>query len=639
MGWASRPHKKCNLDVEQLKSQIRAGLAKEVQYAEQDSSKHSEQILISKNTFATAFFKVGLITEDQLLSSEDLVIDGEEVTLLQKLIRLVMVPGRFGINLPLEILMRAINTGAITDFVSLIKRLKTDIVQWYEDELGNFEIGARHRIEAEVISRTLLGSAEAEVDCAKNILLSVREKGNFNGETEISFAVSLIRSMGPKGLDANYFAPYFPEIAKFLGQLREEHSVQNPRLMLQEATLLTETVQRPQKNLTEEERIELLNRAEEVLCIALEQVGFDKRNRGLRGRLLVEKASVLGTKFNILKGKQNHEKSLSFLKQAQEAAFDALSLNSENYYPIDVLLWTSRDILLHESITPTIRAEIEANVFHVLTLSESEEYPPEQEERLQSRRQEIGELVGRNDISEEAFQALEAMGSSDGYYLRAYGLVKNIPFKSSLTDDNIQACKRAVDYLKEHWNKINQDSHSLYLLLKVWWLSKAKESLFSGERRTVSFNQKDWQYCLQIVEALMKTQEFYENLSLTYLKGLANFHLDRIQISLDIFKELENESSSMGRRRILRSYLASNPDGSPRKFMGEVAWRREKPNERGALYVSQLQRKHIPFVPQLFGNPEILKGESLSEFHIAFNFLGPIADPITYYSQPSQKKK
>jgi len=621
------------------KSQIRAGLAKEVQYAEQDSSKHSEQILISKNTFATAFFKVGLITEDQLLSSEDLVIDGEEVTLLQKLIRLVMVPGRLGINLPLEILMRAINTGAITDFVSLIKRLKTDIVQWYEDELGNFEIGARHRIEAEVISRTLLGSAEAEVDCAKNILLSVREKGNFNGETEISFAVSLIRSMGPKGLDANYFAPYFPEIAKILGQLREEHSVQNPRLMLQEATLLTETVQRPQKNLTEEERIELLNRAEEVLCIALEQVGFDKRNRGLRGRLLVEKASVLGTKFNILKGKQNHEKSLSFLKQAQEAAFDALSLNSENYYPIDVLLWTSRDILLHESITPTIRAEIEANVFHVLTLSESEEYPPEQEERLQSRRQEIGELVGRNDISEEAFQALEAMGSSDGYYLRAYGLVKNIPFKSSLTDDNIQACKRAVDYLKEHWNKINQDSHSLYLLLKVWWLSKAKESLFSGERRTVSFNQKDWQYCLQIVEALMKTQEFYENLSLTYLKGLANFHLDRIQISLDIFKELENESSSMGRRRILRSYLASNPDGSPRKFMGEVAWRREKPNERGALYVSQLQRKHIPFVPQLFGNPEILKGESLSEFHIAFNFLGPIADPITYYSQPSQKKK
>ena len=61
------------------------------------------------------------------------------------------------------------------------------------------------------------------------------------------------------------------------------------------------------------------------------------------------------------------------------------------------------------------------------------------------------------------------MGSSAGYYLRAYAIVKNILFKSSLTDDDIQACERAVDYLKEHWEKINQDSRSLYLLLKVWW--------------------------------------------------------------------------------------------------------------------------------------------------------------------------
>jgi hypothetical protein len=65
------------------KSQISAGLAKEVQYAEQDSSKPSVEKVASQTTFATAFLKAGLITEDQLLPSEDLVIDGEEVTLLQ----------------------------------------------------------------------------------------------------------------------------------------------------------------------------------------------------------------------------------------------------------------------------------------------------------------------------------------------------------------------------------------------------------------------------------------------------------------------------------------------------------------------------------------------------------------------------
>ncbi|MEG3956107.1 P-loop NTPase [Microcoleus sp. herbarium2] len=624
------------------KSQIRAGLAKEVKYAEQDSSKPSVGKVASQTTFATAFLKGGLITEDQLLPSEDLVIDGEEVTLLQKLIRLVMVPGRFGINLPLEILMRAINTGAITDFVSLIKKLKTDIVQWYEDTHGNLEIGARHQIEAQEISKSLLGSAKAEVDCARDILLNIREKGNFNGETEILFAVSLIRSMGPKGLAANYFAPYFREIAEILRQLREDYSVQNPRLMLQEATLLTETVQKQRSNqiLTLEERIELLDRAGNVLRIALDQVGLDKKNRWMRSYLLIELASVLGTKFTtFLKEIQDYEESLPFLKQAQEAAFEALSLNSENYYPIDVLLWTSRELLSDKSIDIGFRTEIEANAYHVFTLAESEEYSPDQQERFQRRRLEIGDLVGSHELSEEAFQALLAMGSSAGYYLRAYAIVKNILFKSSLTDDNIQACERAVDYLKEHWEKINQDSRSLYLLLKVWWLSKAKENFFTGERKTVLFSQEDWKSCLQIVETLMKTTEFYENLSLTYLKGLANFHLDRIQTSLEIFRELENESSSIGSRRILRSYLASGSDGNPRKFTGEVAWRPEKPYERGALYVSELQRKHIPFIPQQFGKPDILKGESPGEFHIAFNFLGPIADPITYYSQPLQKKK
>jgi hypothetical protein len=626
------------------RNQIRVGLAKEVQYAEQDSTEPSIGDVAPTTTLATALLKSGLIRLEHLLLSPDTqIIDGEYVTPLQKLIRLVMVPGRFGINLPLEILMRAINTGGTTDFVTLIRKLKTDIIQWYEDDAGNIEIGARHRIEAQEITKSLLGSAKAEVDCAKDILLSVREKGNFNSETEISFAVSLIRSMGPKGSDPSYFEPYFEEIATTLCQLREDHSVQNPRLMLQEATLLTEKVQR-QRTLPEENRISLVDRAEKVLRIALEQLTEDKRNRGIRGRLLVELASVLGTKFNILREIQSYKESLIYLKQAQGVAFEALSLDSENYYPIDILLWTSKDFLSDESTDLDFHAEIEATIYHVFTLADSEEYPPEQQERFQKRRYDIGKLVGKEDISEEAFQSLLNMGSSAGYYLRANDIVKHIFFDKSnnkypLSINNANACEEAALYLKENWELINQDSRSLYLLLKVWWLSKTKESLFFGERRTVAFNQEDWKYCLKVLEALTATTEFYENLSLTYLKGLAYFHLNQIRPALEIFKDLENESTSMGSRRVLRSYLASSADGNPRKFSGEVAWRDENPNRRGELYIPDLQRCRIPFIPQQFGKPDISKGESIGEFHIAFNFLGPIADPVIYYSQIPQKKK
>lgn len=104
-----------------------------------------------------------------------------------------------------------------------------------------------------------------------------------------------------------------------------------------------------------------------------------------------------------------------------------------------------------------------------------------------------------------------------------------------------------------------------------------------------------------------------------------------MQNALDIFKELERESDKTGRRRIIRSYLASTPDGQPQKYSGEVAWRRtEDPSKVGGVEVTQL-RLRIHFIPQDFNRQNIRQGESLDEFHIAFNFLGLIADPIGYF--------
>jgi hypothetical protein len=194
--------------------------------------------------------------------------------------------------------------------------------------------------------------------------------------------------------------------------------------------------------------------------------------------------------------------------------------------------------------------------------------------------------------------------------------------------------------LKEHRQSIHYDARTLYLLLKVWWLSKTGKRLFCGERETLPFNREDWLECLEIVESLMKTSEFYENPSLTYLKGLSTFHLDQVPQSLAIFKKLENlVDNNKGRRRIIRSYIASNSNGQPKKYTGEVAWRHDNSDEAGQVYVSELQRSRINFMPNIFQRPDIRKGESLGEFHLAFNFLGPIADPIAYYEKSQEKKK
>ncbi|HEY9298134.1 MAG TPA: hypothetical protein VIQ31_17605, partial [Phormidium sp.] len=619
----------------QTRSQIRVALAKEAHYVEQEIPETipSEP---SKTSFAAAFLRARLITEEYLITPDVKAMDTEELTQIQKLLRLVMVPGRFELNIPLELLTRTISRGMMSDFVGLFNKVKTNIIEWYEYNDGKMEIGARHRLEAQEITRSLLGGAKAEVDYAKKLLLNVREKDNFNSDAEIAFAINFVRSMGPNGFDTTYFANYFQDISEILRRLREEQGIQNVSLMLQEANLLRETVRNISKKQTLDEEqcrelIILLDRAKEVLHQALNLLGIDSRTKGRRSRLLVELASVLGTEY-ILQSEHHIPHSFESLKEAQKIAFEAFALNSDNFYPIDVLSWTSEFVLREEpNLDPRLRAEIEANIYHAFTLAETEKLAPEQEARFQGHREEIGRLTGRNDISEDAFQALIALGSSAGYYLRAYDIVRGILSKNDLNNTEIERCREAVEYLQNHRQAINQDGRSLYLLLKVWWLSKTGKKLFYGERQTVPFKQEDWQIFLEIIEGLMATSEFYENPSLTYLKGLANFHLDRIQVALEIFNDLEHDEDTRGRRRIIRSYIASNPDSKPRTYTGEVAWRHDKPYEPGKIYVAELQRSQITFIPQQFGRPDIKPGESLGEFHLAFNFLGPIADPVTYY--------
>ena len=56
----------------------------------------------------------------------------------------------------------------------------------------------------------------------------------------------------------------------------------------------------------------------------------------------------------------------------------------------------------------------------------------------------------------------------------------------------------------------------------------------------------------------------------------------------------------------------------------------EADQRRGQVFVNELSRQ-ITFLPIDFNLPDIRPNDSLDEFHIAFNFLGPIADPLSRY--------
>jgi hypothetical protein len=279
------------------------------------------------------------------------------------------------------------------------------------------------------------------------------------------------------------------------------------------------------------------------------------------------------------------------------------------------------------------KVEALADVFHMFQTANPSDFDAEQQVRFHRRRLEYGEILKMTQLADDAFAALEAQGSTAGYYLRAYrksGLPKSAEL---LTDDDLSNLSAALAYLKDNLGKVNHDARCLDLMLELWWLSHTRRKLFDRERATIALTTSELRECLGIILSLEQTSESQRPVILLFLRALVVFHLGDVEQSIQLFRLVENESFQIrGLRRIIRSYLASNPDGTPRRYHGTVAWVSQNlPGERkGEVYVEELRRR-IQFIPQDFHMPDIPKGQSLPEFHIAFNFIGLVADPTERY--------
>jgi hypothetical protein len=153
--------------------------------------------------------------------------------------------------------------------------------------------------------------------------------------------------------------------------------------------------------------------------------------------------------------------------------------------------------------------------------------------------------------------------------------------------------------------------------------------LFFGERQVLDYQPQEWVYLRKILQDLNNLGKLENNPSLLYIYGITCFHLKEIIESKRIFSDIDRTTSGIrGIRRIVKSYLASNSDGSPKIYHGDVH-RIDDDKNIGEIYVQEL-RTTIKFIPKDFHLPQIKKGDNPGEFHIGFNFINPIADPIPF---------
>ena len=506
-----------------------------------------------------------------------------------------------------------------------------DIFRWSEDALGDTAIGPRNALEAQLIVQSRMGGPQKEIDYANKLLLAMKDSSGAHTEgREITFGVELLRAMGPQGDSSNYYRPYFKDLAQTLRKLRDTRGVSNPRIMLQEANLLREWAMSEDKTSPLSAEIDAaLASAEDVVKQAIELLGTNK-NRHLRNSLFNELTASLAARAR--RDASNPQEALQFFSEAQGALRQARRQDPDSYYPVDILAWFTKDMIKAGMLNDLAQTELLADVLAAFQTAESMELDIEQKVLLQSRRMDIGNLLQWHEMEETAFKALEEAGSTAGFYLRALRLSGLPKSAENMNEVNHGKIEKALQFLQGNYEKISHDARCLDLIFDLWWIANTGSKIFSSERLTVAFDADQWSRCLSILEDIDRAGDSQRPLTVAFFRGLALFHLDRLEGATQTFKELDRESErTMGRRRIVRSYIASTSIGKPRKFHGTAAWASSEGN-RGAVHVEELRRL-VDFRPRDFGRAEIEKGASLGEFHIAFNFVGAIADPLTMYKR------
>jgi hypothetical protein len=367
------------------------------------------------------------------------------------------------------------------------------------------------------------------------------------------------------------------------------------------------------------DQFEYLKKSSITAQKALSLVDKKPQNRQFRSFLFTELASTYGS---MAMTAESENDKISYVHQAFENCLIAYHINPQNIHPIITLFWISGKILDNNKFSDENIRYVEQTVFHTCNLSETESYEFCKQEKILSKQMELLEKMGKRELSNEIFEGLLKDRSSNGIYIRASNQVSFIYLTPELSKDQRQICSETYHYLIEYEDKINIDGRYLFLMFKTWWGWKTGHRLFHKERMVLPFTANDWSECRKMITRILSADEFTENMNLQYLEGICCFHLNDFNNGFEIFKNLDRESISFA-RRIYKYFLWSDPNGNPRIFNGTVVWINEK--GKGEMHIHEIQ-KHIGFIVHDTGRADLQKGDALSNFHIAFNMRGPIAD-------------
>jgi hypothetical protein len=273
------------------------------------------------------------------------------------------------------------------------------------------------------------------------------------------------------------------------------------------------------------------------------------------------------------------------------------------------------------------RAELAADIYATLDQVDPQALPPTQREKFNQRRMLVGQQLQDQRLTDNAYLELEASGSPAGYYLQARGLGPELQRDQiEVTNpDDLAGAGRAADFLRRHLGKIEHDERCLSLLLEYRWIAELGRRPLRGERQPLPYSDAAKQELLQIVRALNQASGEAARHGTRYLEAVLTWIVGDERAAIRTFRELSNETENEDPGRVFRRHLVTGPDLRPRRFDGRI--NRQRSEGHWVLRVDGLNQQ-VDLLSRDFIRDEPAEGRTIKGFAIAFNYIGPIADPI-----------
>ena len=615
-----------------VRPRLAAGLAQEALVAEDELRARGTETRTTPprpaSVIGQALVDAGLVDPKALLDQKLEDFLGAMSDAASKAIDLVMVPGKLDCRVPVNLLMRAVGgSESLVDVAALFSDI--DLFRWSTNDEDDVFVHPRLRVEAELISARRLGTSQAEAEVALRLLAHASPSSH--ARCERRFVLDLVHRLGPDGPYGHRYASHYYDIALALSEMRSKRSVKDPSLMLQEATL-RRRVFRDAPQLLNIDPAEVLEEARQIVDLALDEFSADA-SPGLQracANLRVERAAIYGFRaVQQLKSGSELDEVWPYYKAARDSAQSAV-FAADSYFANDVSVWVSTDILRLANWEAERRAELIADIWDGLERVDPNQLDWEQQERFEERRVKAAQALNDNRLEQEAIAKLDRLGSRAGIFLQARSIGGPLWGLDKVSAVDVSNADRMTNFMKAHGDNIRDDSRCLRYYLRGLWLVATQTYLFGGERSPLPVENETLREILTVLDTLNALDGAIGDPRTQYLRAVLMWRLRRENGARDLWRALSRGTAFSDPRRVVRHHVWTESGGKPRLFHGRIVTRnfgRGRGRGRARVQVEEL-RQEVELLQRDFPDLELRRGAAVAGgFHIAFNFIGPIADP------------